>query len=105
MVLTRVGVWSAAKIAGVLYAAMGLILGSIFALISVLGAGMASVMETSDAPPAWFGAVFGIGAIVLFPIFYGVMGVVTGAISAALYNVFAGVVGGLQLEMRSSSAT
>lgn len=104
MTLTRIGVWSAAKIAGILYAAMGLIVGAVFALISVLGAGLSAV-EGGEGFPAWFGFAFGVGAVVIGPIFYGVMGLVMGAIGAALYNVFAGLLGGLQLEMGPSSTT
>jgi hypothetical protein len=48
--------------------------------------------------PAFFGAMFGVGAIIILPIFYGVMGVITGALGAAFYNLIAGMVGGLRLE-------
>lgn len=102
MILRRIGVWSAAKIAGVVYAAIGLIAGVIIALVSSAGA-MAG-MQTSDAP-AWLGAVLGVGAIVLLPVIYGVMGLLLGAVSAGLYNFFSGIVGGLQLEIQPTSST
>jgi hypothetical protein len=100
MVLARIGIGSAAKIAGVMYAVLGLIMGGILALISMVGAGMASGIEGSELP-AGFGALFGVGAIVLFPILYGILGIVFGAITAALYNLFAGMVGGLELDLRA----
>jgi hypothetical protein len=42
--------------------------------------------------------MFGAGAIILLPLFYGMLGMVMGAIGAALYNLFAGMFGGIELE-------
>lgn len=42
MVIRRVGVWSVAKLYGGMLAAMGLLFGLIFALVSLLGVGLAS---------------------------------------------------------------
>ena len=42
--------------------------------------------------------MFGVGAIIFLPLFYGVMGVVLGAISAGLYNLIAGMLGGIEVE-------
>jgi len=103
MILKKIGVWSAAKIAGIVYATIGLIAGAVIALISSMGAGLAA-MQSSDAP-TWLGPVLGAGAVVLLPVIYGVMGLLTGAISAALYNFFSGLVGGLQLEIQPTSST
>lgn len=95
MVINRIGVLSAAKLYAALSFAMGLIAGCILAVASVLGASL------GDADtPAFLGMMFGVGAVIMLPIFYGAMGFVFGAIGAALYNVFAGVVGGLEVETR-----
>jgi hypothetical protein len=100
MTLKRIGIGSAAKIAGAMYGAMGLIFGFIFFVISLFGAGLASQFaEGSEGGPAWVGALFGVGAIVLFPLLYGVLGLILGAISAGLYNLFARLVGGLVVEL------
>jgi len=99
MVIRRVGVVSAAKISGVLYAAMGLIFGLIVALISSAGAGILAATQ-SQGSQGWLGPIFVIGAIVFLPILYGVIGLIAGAISAALYNLFSGLVGGLELEVQ-----
>lgn len=106
MILRRIRVGSAAKVAGVMYAILGLIVGAIVALISMVSAGFLAGAQTEDVP-SWFGAAFGVGAIVIFPILYGVMGVVFGAIAAGLYNLVAGMVGGLDFEMeqRDSALT
>jgi hypothetical protein len=49
--------------------------------------------------PAFIAAMLGVGAVIFLPIFYGVLGVVMGALSAALYNLFAGMVGGVKIEL------
>jgi hypothetical protein len=97
MVVRRLGVWSIARIYGALSGAFGLIAGVILALLSMVGAGLAS--RSGDAP-AFLGPLLGIGAIVFLPLLYGVMGLVAGALSAVLYNVFAGMVGGIELDIQ-----
>ncbi len=96
MILRRIRVGSAAKVAGVMYAILGLIVGVIVAGVSMVSAGFLADAQTDI--PSWFGAAFGVGAIVVFPILYGVIGVVFGSIAAAIYNLVAGIAGGLSLE-------
>lgn len=94
MVVRSVRVWSVARIYGALSAAMGLIIGTVVALASLFGAGMAG----PDAGPPWLAGLFGIGALIFAPIFYGVAGIVMGAFGAFLYNLFAGMVGGVEID-------
>ena len=95
MVIRRIGVWSLARIYGVITATIGLVIGLFFGLFSVVGAGLSQDPDM----PGWLMPIFGVGAIVLLPIFYGVMGIVSGAVSAAIYNVFARLVGGISVEV------
>ena len=97
MVVRRVGVWSVARIYGTITGTFGLIAGVCLALFSMIGAGPAA--QAGDAP-AWLGPIFGVGAIVFLPLLYGVMGLVGGALSAGLYNLFAGMVGGVELDLQ-----
>ena len=93
MVIRHVGVLSAAKLYAAISFAMGMIFGVFVAVGSMLG------MSLGDPDtPALIGMMFGVGAVVFLPLFYGAMGFVFGAIGAALYNLFAGVVGGLEVE-------
>jgi hypothetical protein len=94
MVIKRVGPVSCAKISGTLYAAMGLIFGAIFSMVALAG-GLASNSSNS----AGLGALFGVGAIVVLPICYGLIGFVGTLIAAALYNLLANVVGGIQMDV------
>ena len=71
MIVKRVGPLSCAKIAGVLYAIMGLIFGAFISLFGIVGA-----FAVPEAEAGMLGALFGIGAIVFVPIFYGCVGFV-----------------------------
>ena len=101
MVLKRIGVLSMAKIAGILYAAIGLIVGLGIAVVSSV-AGMAGAHLNPDMP-GWAGPLFGVGAIVLLLSLYGILGFIGGAIGAAVYNLFSGIVGGLELELEAAA--
>jgi hypothetical protein len=96
MIIRRVGVWSVSRMYGVMSAVFGLIAGLIFACFALIGAGVAS---HNPEVPSFAGPLFGVGAVIFLPIFYGVMGLVAGAIGAALYNVFAGMVGGIEIDV------
>ena len=94
MVVKSVGVASVAKIYGAISAGIGLVIGVCFALAAMAGAGLAENSEMS-----FLGPMLGVGAVVALPIFNGVMGLIGGAIGAVLYNLFAGMVGGVQVEL------
>ncbi len=96
MELKRVDVLSCAKVAGILYACMGLLVGGLFSLFAVMGAALGS---GGDVEAPMVGLLFGVGAVIILPIFYGVMGAVCVAIGAALYNVIARTVGGIRVEL------
>jgi hypothetical protein len=96
MIIRRVGVWSVSRMYGALTAVAGLVGGLIFACIALVGAGLG---PRNEEMPAFIGTAFGVGAVIIFPILYGVMGLVVGAIGAVLYNVFAGMVGGIEIDL------
>jgi hypothetical protein len=93
MVIRSVDPLSCAKIAGSLYAILGLIFGALFSL-----AAMAGAFASGDNDLGAMGAVFGVGAIVLLPILYGCLGFVTTLLMAWLYNVVSGIVGGVEIQ-------
>jgi hypothetical protein len=96
MVIKRVGPVSVAKNVGILYALLGLVVGLIFSLISLAG-GFAASDESGFG--AGVGAMLGVGAVIAFPIFYACMGFIGALIGAALYNLAAGMVGGVEVEV------
>jgi hypothetical protein len=98
MVIRHVGVWSVARLYGALSAAMGLLIGGIIALISMAGGAAGMFGQRGDSPAGPLAMMFGAGAVVLLPLCYGILGLCAGALGAALYNLFAGMFGGIQLE-------
>ena len=85
----RIGVLSLAKILGLLYAIFGLIVGALFAVLSLFG------LNTEET-----GLFFGSASIIIiFPILYGIMGFIGGLITAFFYNLIAGKIGGLEVEL------
>ena len=98
MKLKRIGPLSCAKMAGVLYAALGLIFGFFVSAAALFGVALGA--GASDEPGmAVFGLLFGVGAIVVLPIVYGLLGFVSALVGAALYNLVARVTGGIELEL------
>ncbi len=93
MILRRVGVLSCGKLLGCLYALLGFLIGGVFSLLAVAGFAFGGGRQGPGE------LVFGVGAIVLLPVFYGVLGFIAGIIGAGLYNLIAGVVGGIELEL------
>ncbi len=94
MVLRRVVPISAGKVIGAISAILGLFLGVIMTLVSL--AGVAVHQDGGPQVPALF---LGAGAVIFLPLFYGVMGFFMGMLYAAIYNVVAGYVGGLEVEL------
>jgi hypothetical protein len=93
-ILKSVGVMSFAKIMGFIYGCIGLIFVPFLLLFALIGtfAGHKDVVFASLSP------LFGILMAILMPLMYGVMGFITGAIAAALYNLIANRVGGFEFE-------
>jgi hypothetical protein len=98
MIIRRVGPLSCAKIAAALYAVMGLIIGGIFSLVGMAGAFASAADESLGS--GFFPAMFGMAAIVVLPIMYACMGFIGTLIAAWLYNVLAGSIGGIELDVQ-----
>jgi hypothetical protein len=93
IVVRRIGVISLAKMQGALYALVGLIIGAGVSLFALLGAAlMNSAGSTAGS------VLFGVGAVILFPIGYGLFGFVLGLIIGGLYNLVAAIAGGVEIE-------
>jgi hypothetical protein len=97
MIIRRIAPLSLAKVAGVVYGALGLIFGALFSLISLI----ASAFPTAQAKPAFplFGLFFGLGAIIFFPIFYAITGFLLALVFASIYNLVASRIGGIEIDI------
>ena len=95
--LKRVGVLSAGMISGVAGAVGGLLAGGVFFLMSLTMIGAAQQGNMNGNPVAAIMGM-GVGAIIFLPIFNGVFAFIGGVIYAFIYNILAGMTGGLQME-------
>ncbi len=94
MVLRRLGVLSVGVVMGVIYTALGLLLGVFFSLFAMINLMIGK--GEMHGPAAIAIAVF---AVVGFPIFYGFTGFIGGVVLAAMYNLVASFTGGIKMEL------
>lgn len=87
--IRRFGVAQTAKVLGVIYGLVGLVFAPIFILASVLSPGKPGIS---------------VGFALVLPIFYGFAGFVFSAIGAALYNLVATYVGGIEVQLEEPRA-
>ena len=93
VVVKSVDIFSWAKIQALFGIVFGLFYGILFA---VIGAAMGMSKWTPGVEPV---QSLGVLSIVAFPIIFAIMGFICGAIMALLYNLFAGSVGGVKIEL------
>lgn len=86
--ITRISPKPLAKILGAIYAFIGIIGGVLVGVISLVAS------ATGEAQ-----GLFGLAAIILLPLFYGVLGFVSGYVMALLYNLAAKKFGGIELDI------
>lgn len=93
--IKRIGILSLAKIIGLIYTVIGIILWLFFGCFLLIRI-IAQPTET-PAEILWILCI-----VILLPFFYGVMGFIGGAFIAAIYNVVAGKIGGIEIELVSA---
>ena len=98
MVIRRVSPMSAAKVSGALGVLIGLVIGACISLIALVAGGAMAVASDDGGLGAAPGMLFGAGAIIVLPIFYGVFMFIVGAVQAAFYNFAAKWTGGLEVD-------
>lgn len=89
--IKEVDVMSLGILNGAFGVCIGLLVGFIFALVTIVGA--------LAGGNAVVGILFGVGAIIIAPAFYGFLMFVGGCISALLYNFVAGMAGGVKIRV------
>ncbi len=106
MTIRRFSVFSVARIQGLLAFVIGLLIGVIYGLaFMIFGAAISSL-----APQGNNQAMGGVGSVVIgliimiaVPVFYGILGFIGGMIGALVYNLAAGVVGGVRFELEGAT--
>jgi hypothetical protein len=99
--IKRIAPLQAGKMLGILYGCLGLIFLPIFAVAAIVGAFAQQAQQTQNigGPPAALIAVMMFGFGIFMPIIYGAIGFVLGIVTAAVYNVVAHWVGGIEVEV------
>ena len=95
--LRRVDPISLAKVMSIGLALFGFIVGAFFALFAVAGAGIGAALSESTEP--LFGVLFGVGAVVILPVVYAILGFFTGLLYALVFNAAMRWTGGLQIDL------
>ncbi len=102
--INKLGVLSIAKMYALVMLAISLIFAVPIGLIMMVSS--ASMMGSRDAGIGALGGggiVGGLFITIFLPVLYGAMGFVFGAIGAFIYNLFAGIVGGVEIEVENIS--
>ncbi len=93
-VVKRISPGSAFKVGLVTYGLLGLVAGVCFSLLALLRAAVPGA-----ASARFGGTIFGVFAVIFFPLLYGFFGGVFAALGAVVYNLAANWVGGLSVEL------
>lgn len=96
--ITRIGIFSLARIMGGVGLAFGLIFGAIFSLFSLVGGAFA--FADGGGAEGFVGLIFGLGAVIVLPILYGGFAFLQGLITGFVVNLALSLFGGLEIELR-----
>ncbi len=102
--ITRIGVLKCGLIQSVIGAVMGLIVGVIYFGMFSMGGLLSGIsgMEEFGAMGAGIGIGMGVAFLVLIPIFYAIFGFIGGVIIAAVFNLAAGWIGGIDVQLEDA---
>ncbi|MDV0442702.1 hypothetical protein [Methanorbis rubei] len=93
----HIDVWSAAKLSAAIYLVISIIVGIISALIAIFN--MTAIPGLSMLTSFGEGILITVLTVVIVAIIGMIVGFIVGAIIAFIYNLAAGIFGGLRLEV------
>jgi hypothetical protein len=99
--IRKLGILSVAKIYGAILLVMSLLISIPYGLFIMFFGGMMMSAGGRGGLAAGGSIVIGLLVMVGLPIMYGAIGFVSGALGALLYNLFAGMVGGIEIEVEN----
>jgi hypothetical protein len=90
--IKRIAPLQLGKISAFVYGIMGLIILPMMLLVTFLGSHFQQAQRTGFM-------ALGIGFMIFIPVLYAVMGFIIGVLSAAIYNLVAKWIGGIEVEV------
>ena len=100
--IRKLGVLSVAKIYAVMMLVMSLLISIPYGLMIMLfGAAMLGSGANEGIMAGGGAIVMGILVMIGIPVFYSLIGFIAGVIGALIYNIFAGMVGGIEIEVEN----
>ncbi len=106
--IRKMGILSVAKIYALMMLVMSLLISIPYGLIIIVfsligGVGAGSKDGLAGLAVGGGGVVMGLIIMIGLPIFYCLIGFIAGILSAVVYNIFAGIVGGVEIEVENIS--
>ena len=92
-VIKRIGLLSSLRIGAVVYGLIGLIAGVFCSVVAF------AVPSAHRAHVPWVSPTLSLFAVILCPLLYGIIGGILTVISALIYNLASGWVGGLEVDI------
>jgi hypothetical protein len=102
MQIKSVGVLSAAKMYAALGLIMGLLMGVIYFIIALFASLMAGGGSRQSPGTGGTGFVYGLIYLIASPIVSAIGGFICGAVGSFIYNLLAGLIGGVEIEVENT---
>lgn len=101
--IKKLGILSVAKIYAAIMLVVSLLISIPYGLFIIIFSlsGASSIGGQGGLALGGGGVIFGLLVMIGLPIMYSAFGFVGGAIGAILYNIFAGFVGGIEIEVEN----
>jgi hypothetical protein len=96
----KIGILSFAKLHTILGALIGLILGILYSFGGLLIDTLVTIgwITSQETPGLSYGTVLAFGALIGMPIIFAAFGFIVGLIGALIYNLFARLFGGMEIN-------
>jgi hypothetical protein len=100
--IRKIGILSVAKIYAVMMLVMSLLISVPYGMmVMIFGAVMVGSGANEGMMAGGGAIVMGLMIMIGLPVFYAIIGFIAGALGAVIYNIFAGIVGGVEIEVEN----